>query len=93
MTKIIDRLVEAGLVERVPSTSDRRVIYAEVTDAAKAVVRENQPLFDEIARRRLGELLDVGELDQFAQLVDRLNCDNPGWEPPEAVFTGLAGGG
>jgi DNA-binding MarR family transcriptional regulator len=87
VTKIIDRLVHAGLVARAPSTSDRRVIYAEVTEAAKAVVRENQPLFDEIARRRLGELLDGDEFDQFAKLVDRLNCDNPGWEPPEAVLT------
>lgn len=82
VTKIVDRLVDAGLVERVPSTSDRRVIYAEVTDEAKRIVREYQPLFDEIARRRLAELLDDAELELLSAHIDRLNCDNPGWEPP-----------
>ncbi|MEN8040967.1 MAG: MarR family transcriptional regulator [Actinomycetota bacterium] len=84
VTKIVDRLVDGGLVERVPSTSDRRVIYAEVTERAKATVREYQPLFDEIARRRLAELLDAGEMTELAGLIDRLNCENPGWEPPLA---------
>ena len=85
VTKIVDRLTEEGLVERVPSTSDRRVIYAQVTDAAKALVREHQPRFDAIARHRLAELLDDDELNRFAVLVDRINCDNPGWEPPDSV--------
>lgn len=85
VTKIVDRLTEEGLVERVPSTSDRRVIYAQVTDRAKALVREHQPSFDAIARRRLAELLDGDELDRFAVAVDRLNCENPGWEPPDSV--------
>lgn len=85
VTKIIDRLVEMGYVERAPSTTDRRVIYAQVTAAAKAAVRRDQPIFDEIARRRLAELLDVKEMEQFAEFVDRLNCENPGWEPPTTI--------
>lgn len=85
VTKIVDRLTEEGLVERVPSTSDRRVIYAQVTDSAKALVRRAQPDFDAVARRRLGELLDDAELTRFAVLVDRINCENPGWEPPDSV--------
>ena len=83
VTKIIDRLVDAGLVKRVPSASDRRVIYAEITDDAKAKVRTHQHIFDEIARRRLAELLDQTELISLRDIVDRLSCENPGWEPPD----------
>ena len=85
VTKIVDRLTDEGLVERVPSTSDRRVVYAQVTDDAKAVVRKYQPQFDAIARHRLGALLDDEELMRFAVMVDRINCENPGWEPPDSV--------
>ena len=83
VTKIIDRLVEAGFVERKPSASDRRVIYAEITEEAKAKVREHQHVFDEIARRRLAELLGGSELNSLRDMVDRLSCENPGWEPPD----------
>lgn len=49
VTKIIDRMVGAGLVERVPSASDRRVIYAQLTESAKQKVRDNQHIFDGVA--------------------------------------------
>lgn len=83
VTKIIDRLVEAGLVERVPSESDRRVIYAQITDSAKAKVRQHQHHFDEVSKRRLGELLKASELRSLGGMLDRLSCENPGWEPPD----------
>ena len=83
VTKIVDRLVDAGLVERVPSSSDRRVIYARITDEAKAKVRQHQVLFDEIAKRRLADLMDSSEFTTFGGLLDRLSCENPGWEPPD----------
>ena len=82
VTKIVDRLVDAGLVERVPSATDRRVIYAQITDTAKHNVREHQHIFDGIARRRLGELLSGPETKKLANMLDRLSCENPGWEPP-----------
>ena len=83
VTKIIDRLVGAGLVERIPSESDRRVIYARLTETAKKKVRDNQHIFDGIAKRRLGELLTSSEMESLAHMVDRLSCANPGWEPPD----------
>lgn len=35
-TRLLDRLEGDGLVQRVPSTRDRRVIYAEITEAGRA---------------------------------------------------------
>ena len=84
-TKIVDRLVDAGLLRRVPSQEDRRVVFAEVTPEALDFIRRHQPVFEAVAERRLGGLLDPAELDQMHEFMDRLSCDNPGWEPPAAV--------
>lgn len=35
-TRMMERLERDGLVRRVPSTSDRRVVYAQVTEAGRA---------------------------------------------------------
>ena len=35
-SRMIERLERDGLVSRVPSTSDRRVVYAEVTETGRA---------------------------------------------------------
>lgn len=82
ISKIVDRLVDSGLVERVPSASDRRVVFAIVTDEGKALVRKCQPIFDEIAQRRLVDVATPAEWPAFADAVGRISCDNPGWEPP-----------
>ena len=82
VTKIVDRLVEAGYLDREPSAEDRRVIYAVITDRAFELVHDQQELFDEITERRLGALLGGRDLHTLHLLIDRLSCDNPGWEPP-----------
>lgn len=35
VTRLIDRIVEAGYVQRTPSDSDRRVLYLELTDSGR----------------------------------------------------------
>lgn len=47
MTGILDRLVTQGLVERVPSQSDRRSILIRLTDNARQIFRQlNQSGFE-----------------------------------------------
>ncbi len=82
VTKVVDRLVEAGYLDRVPAEHDRRVVYAVVTEQAFEYVRENQELFDAVIERRIAKLLDPSELATMHTLLDRLCCENPGWEPP-----------
>ena len=84
-TKIVDRLVDNGFVQRVPSTEDRRVIYAVITDDAKALVRKYQSVFDGVARERLGGVLGK-QMGRFDEMIDQLNCENPGWEPPDIDY-------
>jgi len=38
VTRLVDRIVEAGYLERVPAEHDRRVMYAVVTGEGRAVV-------------------------------------------------------
>jgi DNA-binding MarR family transcriptional regulator len=85
VTKIVDRLVSAGYLDRVPSEEDRRVVYAQVTDEAMKLIRTHQPLVESVTERRMATLLNKIELEQLHELMHRLSCHNPGWEPPEAV--------
>jgi len=51
VTRIIDRLVAAGLVERTPSSTDRRVCRVSVTDSGRQLVlRIRDALIDEHVR-------------------------------------------
>jgi DNA-binding MarR family transcriptional regulator len=68
LTGIVDRLIDDGLVERVRSVNDRRVI--EVTLTGQGEARVQQVL---VARRedleRILALFGAGEIDQFERLL------------------------
>jgi DNA-binding MarR family transcriptional regulator len=85
VTKIVDRLVSGGYLDRVHSVEDRRVVYAHVTDAATDLIRTHQPMVEAITARRFAVLLDETEVDQLHELMHRLSCENPGWAPPDSV--------
>lgn len=71
ITRMVDRLSDAGLVERRPSPSDRRVQYAAITKAGEAMLRE-------ALARHTEALLDVfdgfsaKDLATLDRLLDRL---------------------
>lgn len=54
LTGIVDRLEHRGMVERVRSAEDRRVIEVAITDAGRAEIERVRERF----RIRLGELLE-----------------------------------
>lgn len=66
-TKVVDRLAEAGLVERRPSDSDRRVTYTALTPSGARTVLEASRLLARALRTRVVEPL--GE-DVFSSLAD-----------------------
>jgi len=43
-TKLADRIEAAGLIDRVPSHSDRRIIYAELTAAGRAAAAQSNEI-------------------------------------------------
>lgn len=71
ITRLLDRMIEAGLVQRVPCPTDRRVQFAALTDHGRAKL-------DEALRVHAADLRDVfadfseQDLRALDQLLDRL---------------------
>ena len=75
VTRLLDGLESAGLVERATCASDRRVVYAVLTEAGRAKL-------DEAAESHLAEVralfegrFDEDELANLGELLDRLHGD------------------
>ena len=71
-TQIVDRLLAAGYVQRVPDEADRRVIYAEVTDAGRAASASSRQVFYDQAEQRLTSVLSQAQIAQLGHIVDAL---------------------
>jgi DNA-binding MarR family transcriptional regulator len=68
-TRLVNRLEERGLLNRVLCADDRRGIYTELTASGQKLLAEARPVHDETLERALAEARDVPEL---ASLVDAL---------------------
>jgi DNA-binding MarR family transcriptional regulator len=70
VTRLLDRMEEAGLVNRVRSTSDRRQVRTQLTPRGREVVDAlDAPVADE-HHRRLGHL----SAEQLRTLIDLLTA-------------------
>jgi DNA-binding MarR family transcriptional regulator len=56
MTKIVAKLEERGLTERVPHPTDRRQVILSATEAGRAVIAEHRRARDAWLAKRLAEL-------------------------------------
>ena len=71
-TRVIEQMVQRGLLERRSSSEDRRIILIQVTASGEQVYQ----VFDEAFRRRLGQLLGQftpEERDQLLHLGHRIS--------------------
>ena len=67
----LDRLEQSGLIRRVPSPDDRRVMYAELTDKGLTLIDQVVTAHLDLERELL-EDLTVAERDTLAGLLARL---------------------
>ena len=74
MTRIVNSLVEAGMVTRRPHATDGRQVVVELTDAARAVLAEDRRRRNAWLSQRLAELTDDERalLARAAPVLDRL---------------------
>jgi DNA-binding MarR family transcriptional regulator len=75
MTRMLDRLEEKGLIRRIRSSTDRRVIHLELTDAG----RELYPLLPPVAIKVLNAHLQGftrAELDLFKGFLRRMQTNS-----------------
>jgi MarR family transcriptional regulator, 2-MHQ and catechol-resistance regulon repressor len=71
ITGLIDRLEQAGFVNRLRCAKDRRVIYVALTDqGAKTLAELDEPLL--ALHRKLAGHLSRGELKDLVRLLEKL---------------------
>jgi len=81
MTGLVDRLEQAGLVDRRPSLEDRRVTFLELTPHGCEVLNQAQGLWHEETQRWILKL-DEAERAQVSLALGRLL--EVGTPPPDA---------
>jgi DNA-binding MarR family transcriptional regulator len=72
ITRLVDGLVECGLIERVSCSKDARVSYAHLTDAGYEKLREAGQTHIAGIQRLFLEHFSEQEIDQLASLLSRL---------------------
>jgi DNA-binding MarR family transcriptional regulator len=72
ITRLVDGLVNGGMIERVACANDARVSYAHLTDAGFAKLQQAGCTHVESIRRLFLEHFSVEEIDALAALLGRL---------------------
>lgn len=72
ITRLVDRLEAAGLVERVLCESDRRGQLAQLTDAGLARLREASPTHLRGVAEHFLDRIPADELDQLRTTLERV---------------------
>jgi DNA-binding MarR family transcriptional regulator len=71
LVKVLDRLVEKGLITRTRSETDRRVNHLHATTRGGQLLREIHPMLDRSDKRILAPL-NAAEQRSFMELLTRL---------------------
>jgi DNA-binding MarR family transcriptional regulator len=72
-TRLVDRIVEAGYVERMSCPSDRRAIHVVITDAGNAILDAALVAHLQHLEHHLEERLSRDEREQLTDLLAKLN--------------------
>jgi MarR family transcriptional regulator, lower aerobic nicotinate degradation pathway regulator len=75
LVKVLDRLVEKGLITRTQSDTDRRRLRLNVTPLGREVIRKILPMIDRSERRILAPL-NPADQRKFMELASRLVAVN-----------------
>ncbi|MFI0370594.1 MarR family winged helix-turn-helix transcriptional regulator [Actinomadura sp. 1N219] len=77
---VVDRLARDGLVERRRSEEDRRRVHVWLTDKARALLDEAEPLIAEVYQR-LDAALEPEEWKTLLTLLERVRAHDMGGGP------------
>ena len=91
ITRIIDRLEEAGLVERERATPDRRQVVCRATPAGAKLLDKLDPLID-AADEEVVASLGAREVAQLIGLLDTVRAANAGRGAPRTMIRQGGGG-
>ena len=74
LTKLVDRLVKAGLLERTFCETDRRVSYATLLPAGRDLLEEMRPVAVAELRASFSTKLTVEEADAMRESLERVRA-------------------
>ena len=72
VSRVVDELVRAGLVERVPNPADRRSAFARITPAGRARLRAAAPTYLAGIERHFTSHLTAAEAHAVATALERV---------------------
>jgi DNA-binding MarR family transcriptional regulator len=72
LTRLVDRLVQAGLVKRTRCASDRRGTFATLTPAGSSRLRRARPVHFRGIREHFGKRLSPAQLSAVADALEPL---------------------
>jgi MarR family transcriptional regulator, organic hydroperoxide resistance regulator len=71
VTQMVDGLAKHGLVERVRSEEDRRMVFIRLTEAGREAYRRQRAIYEERSQELLADM-SAEELDQAARVLRRV---------------------
>jgi DNA-binding MarR family transcriptional regulator len=80
LTKLVDRLVKAGLLERTFCETDRRVSYATLCPAGTEMLEEMRPVVVAELKVSFASKLSVAEADVLRETLERVRVSACGGE-------------
>ncbi len=80
MTRMLDRLVRLGLVQRCPSAEDGRAVTLSLTEAGQALYPRLVPIAVEVLDQHLRGF-SAGEIEQLMMFLDRIIANGEGHNP------------
>lgn len=72
VTRLVDRLETAGLIERASCPADRRGTYAVLTDAGRSTLERLQPLLRPAIQEHFGRYLTESEAELLQSILGKL---------------------
>lgn len=72
VSRLVDRLVGEGLLERRPCGGDGRAVYAAITDRGRALVAEAEPTYAAALRRLFIGQFSTEEYERLGALLLRV---------------------
>ena len=80
LTKLVDRLVKAGLLERTFCETDRRVSYATLTSSGGELLDEMRPVVIGELKVAFAAKLSVAEANELRETLERVRASACGTE-------------
>ena len=78
LSRLLDRMVQAGLIEKQPCPNDRRGFGLVLTEAGRELRQRLWPFYRQAITDRIGAFLQPGEAELLSELLRKLIDRDPG---------------